>query len=164
LTVKSVRTAGLGFVAGGVLLSVADAAILRHLNEREAGGDQALETSAEEMEGEETPPAGGSTEPLRAVLEPLPEDAAGAAALSVPHDNVTIGRAADDVDLVLEDKSVSPLHARIRRRGGSFWLYDEGSEQGTLLNYERLGLAPRELHDGDEIQLGRVRLRFRLLS
>lgn len=161
LPVQSSLTPVLGFVAGGVLLLLVGAAVLRYLNEREAGVDQALETPAEEMEGEETPPAG---EPLRAVLEPLPEDAAGAAALSVPDDNVTIGRAADDVDLVLEDKSVSPLHARIRRRGGSFWLYDEGSEQGTLLNYERLGLAPRELHDGDEIQLGRVRLRFRLLS
>ncbi|HSM56474.1 MAG TPA: FHA domain-containing protein, partial [Candidatus Sulfomarinibacteraceae bacterium] len=55
------------------------------------------------------------------------------------------------------------LHASIRRRGNTFWLYDEGSERGTLLNYERLGLAPKALADGDEIQLGRVRMRFRLV-
>ena len=78
-------------------------------------------------------------------------------------DNVTIGREPDAVDIVLDDPSVSRLHARIRRNAaGEYWLYDEGSITGTFLNYERLGLAARPVHHGDSVQIGRVSLRFRL--
>ena len=62
--------------------------------------------------------------------------------------------------LVLDNKSVGRLHARIRWRDGRYWLYDEGSASGTTLNFERLGLAPHPLQDGDQIQMGRLRLRF----
>ncbi|NJN55394.1 MAG: FHA domain-containing protein [Anaerolineae bacterium] len=62
----------------------------------------------------------------------------------------------------LNDRSVSPLHARVRWRNGRHWLYDEGSENGVFLNYARLGLSPRPLADGDLIQLGRVSLRAQL--
>lgn len=74
--------------------------------------------------------------------------------------NTTIGRDAQRVQLYLADDSVSALHARIRRHQGAYWLYDEGSQQGTLLNHERLGLAPRVLHHKDEIQIGRLRFVF----
>jgi hypothetical protein len=83
--------------------------------------------------------------------------------LPLASDNVTLGRDRQAVDIVFSDRSVSRLHARIRRRDNSYWLYDEGSAEGTELNYERLGLAPRGLNDGDRIHLGRVQLRFRLL-
>lgn len=77
--------------------------------------------------------------------------------------DVTLGREAEAVDIVVDDPSVSRLHARIRRAaGGDYWLYDEGSAGGTFLNFERLGLAPRPLQHNDVIQLGRVMLRFRL--
>lgn len=83
--------------------------------------------------------------------------------LPLASDNVTLGRDRQAVDIVFNDRSVSRLHARIRRRDNGYWLYDEGSAEGTELNYERLGLAPRGLNDGDRIQLGRVQLRFRLM-
>jgi predicted component of type VI protein secretion system len=77
--------------------------------------------------------------------------------------DVTLGREAEAVEIILEDPSVSRLHARIRRnQAGEYWLFDEGSESGTFLNHERLGLAPRQLQHNDLIQLGRVTLRFRL--
>lgn len=77
--------------------------------------------------------------------------------------DVTLGREPDEVDIVLDDPSVSRLHARIRRsQTGEHWLYDEGSIMGTYLNYERLGLAPRQIQHGDVVQIGRVTLRFRL--
>jgi hypothetical protein len=77
--------------------------------------------------------------------------------------DVTLGREPDAVDIVLDDASVSRLHARVRRTAaGEYWLYDEGSVLGTFLNYERLGLAPRQLQHGDVVQLGRVTLNFRL--
>ena len=79
--------------------------------------------------------------------------------------NITIGRDAAAVDLVLDDAGVSRLHARIH---GSpyegFWLHDEGSSGGTYLNFERLGLAPRRLEHGDVIQFGRLMFRFILTS
>jgi hypothetical protein len=83
--------------------------------------------------------------------------------LPLATDNITLGRERQEVDIVFNDHSVSRLHARIRRRDNGYWLYDEGSAEGTELNYERLGLAPRRLNDGDQIHLGRVQLRFRLL-
>ena len=80
-----------------------------------------------------------------------------------PGGNVTLGREADAVDVVVDGAGVSRLHARIRRDdAGAYWLYDEGSAAGTFLNYEQLGLAPRPLQHGDVVQLGRVTLRFRL--
>jgi hypothetical protein len=83
--------------------------------------------------------------------------------LPLASDNMTLGRDRQAVDIVFNDHSVSLLHARIRRRDDTYWLYDESSSDGTELNYERLGLAPRSLNDGDQIHLGRVQLRFRLL-
>jgi hypothetical protein len=83
--------------------------------------------------------------------------------LPIATDNVTLGRDRQAVDIVFNDHSVSRLHARIRQRDNGYWLYDEGSADGTELNYERLGLAPRGLNDGDRIHLGRVQLCFRLL-
>jgi pSer/pThr/pTyr-binding forkhead associated (FHA) protein len=79
-------------------------------------------------------------------------------------DNITIGHDAQVAQVVLNDSSVSRLHARIRQRGDDYWLYDEGSNSGTSLNYERLGLAPRLLSDNDTIQIGRVSLRFCLTT
>lgn len=82
--------------------------------------------------------------------------------LPLSGDNVTIGRDEAAAQLVLGDKSIGRLHARIRWRDGRYWLYDEGSAGGTTLNFDRLGLAPRPLQDGDQVQMGRLRLRFRL--
>jgi hypothetical protein len=77
--------------------------------------------------------------------------------------DLTLGREPDEVDVIIDDSSVSRLHARIRRDAtGNYWLYDEGSAGGTYLNHDRLGLAPRPLQHNDAIRLGRVTLRFRL--
>ena len=101
---------------------------------------------------------------VQAFLDPLPDApfAPGAKPIALAGGNITIGRDEGHVQISLHDSSISALHARIRRRDIDYWLYDEGSQHGTLLNYERLGLAPRLLQNGDEIQLGRLRLRFRL--
>lgn len=77
-------------------------------------------------------------------------------------DNITFGRDVEHAHIVLPDRTVSRLHARIRRSGGGYWLYDEGSANGTLRNFERLGLAPQPLADGDEVQMGRIKMRFYL--
>lgn len=77
--------------------------------------------------------------------------------------DVTIGRDPEHASFVVDEGTISRLHARIRRNAaGEYWLYDEGSDSGTFLNYERLALAPRELAHGDRVQFGHVTYRFAL--
>ncbi len=98
-----------------------------------------------------------------AVLERLGAERRAVEAIELTAADVTLGREAAAVDIVLDDPGVSRLHARIRRnQAGEYWLFDEGSAAGTFLNHEPLGLAPRPLSHNDVIQLGRVTLRLRL--
>lgn len=93
----------------------------------------------------------------------LVEDAPGhRTEIVLEDDNLAIGRDHEVAQIVFGDGSVARLHARIRRRNGRYYLYDEGSASGTFLNHERLGLSPRQLQDGDEIRIGRLLLRFQL--
>lgn len=82
--------------------------------------------------------------------------------LRLEEDDITLGRDPEMADLVINHESVDRLHARIRRTDDTYWLYDEGSGNGTYLDFERLGLGPRMLYDQNRIRLGRVRLIFRL--
>jgi hypothetical protein len=146
-----------GTLGGAMLLLLVGAALLSRLHAR-GEGNGAGNSEARSAEG--------LPEPGSEAAGPLPEawlETAGEDALTLPLEgtSVTIGRDAQEVGLRIDDESVSALHARIRYRGENYWLYDEGSARGTFLNYERLGLAPKILEDGDEIQIGKVRLRFR---
>ncbi|HLX40385.1 MAG TPA: FHA domain-containing protein [Ktedonobacteraceae bacterium] len=86
-------------------------------------------------------------------------------------DNILIGREDavsnifPDVDLTPhggEEGGVSRLHARIFNENGQYMLEDENSTNFTYLNRQRLaGKTPTQLHDNDEIKLGRVLLRFK---
>lgn len=62
---------------------------------------------------------------------------------------------------VLDDPSVSPLHARLREEKGQYMLSDENSVAGTWVNYEPL-TAARLLRHGDVLQIGRIAYRFML--
>ncbi len=99
-----------------------------------------------------------------AVLSASLEAVSGAQGESFPiiGENTAVGSEAENAQIVLQDSSVSRLHARIRRQERDYWLFDEGGSEGTYLNYERLGLAPQKLSDGDTIQFGKVSYRFRL--
>ena len=86
-------------------------------------------------------------------------------------DNIVIGREDavsniyPDVDLTAhggEDGGVSRLHARIFVENGQYMIEDENSTNFTFLNRQRLAAkTPTPLHDGDEVRLGRVLLRFK---
>jgi hypothetical protein len=73
---------------------------------------------------------------------------------------MAIGSADDSADLVLEDPSVSGIHALLDRVGATWLVRDVGSRNGTRLNGERL-TGQRRLRDGDEIVVGQTRLVFR---
>ena len=70
----------------------------------------------------------------------------------------TIGRSADN-DIQLSNDSISAHHAEIhRRREGDFYIVDLASSNGVYVNGSRVNQV--ELHDGDLIELGEVRLHF----
>ena len=73
------------------------------------------------------------------------------------HKTVTIGRS-PDCDIVLDDRQISRLHARVTWRGDHYEIEDLASKNGTHLNgRDVVGAQP--LRDGDEIQ---VALRYKL--
>ena len=71
--------------------------------------------------------------------------------------SVTVGRRSS-CDLVLRVDSVSREHCRIEKSDGAYWLYDNGSSNGTLLNGLRIEKA--KLVHGDVITLDRVTLEY----
>ena len=73
-------------------------------------------------------------------------------------DRVIVGAAAD-VDLVLDDGTVSQVHACLDRTGAIWMLADQGSRNGTLLNGRRIA-TPHRLRHGDDIVVGRTKLVF----
>jgi transcriptional regulator with GAF, ATPase, and Fis domain len=73
----------------------------------------------------------------------------------------TLGRAAEN-DLVLDDNSVSAFHAHLLYQGGQYTLTDLKSRNGTLVAGRRIKSCV--LSPGDEIIIGRFKLRFFLFS
>jgi hypothetical protein len=81
-----------------------------------------------------------------------------AAAIVPLASRTTIGKVGTDV--VIDDRTVSRLHASIEQVNGGWLIEDLGSRNGTFVNGDRIH-ASRAIHDGDEIRLGAVRVRFR---
>lgn len=76
-------------------------------------------------------------------------------------DETTIGKKKGEVDVVIDDASVSRMHARITKERDVYYIEDLNSTNGTYKN--GLQLQPYErrlLTEGDEIRVGRVLLRF----
>jgi hypothetical protein len=74
---------------------------------------------------------------------------------------MTFGSDPLQVTRILDDPSVSPLHARLQEQNGEYILSDEKSTAGTWVNYEAL-TAPRRLQHGDVLHIGRLSYRFML--
>ncbi|MBU0703216.1 MAG: FHA domain-containing protein [Chloroflexi bacterium] len=67
-----------------------------------------------------------------------------------------------DLDLTTDgglEAGVSRHHCKIHQRGSTYLVEDVGSANGTFLGGQRLTpYLPHVLKDGDELQLGRVKL------
>ncbi|MDY5128839.1 FHA domain-containing protein [Actinotignum urinale] len=106
-----------------------------------------------------------SSEELTA-LSALPQSSALLIALSGPNtgarflldSDVTNAGRSPRTNIFLDDVTVSRKHAQFLRKGDTFYVKDSGSLNGTYLNRELVDTA--ELHDGDEIQIGKFRLTF----
>ncbi|HEX7540641.1 MAG TPA: FHA domain-containing protein, partial [Anaerolineales bacterium] len=74
---------------------------------------------------------------------------------------ITFGSDPIQATYILDDPSVSPLHARLKVEHGEYILSDEKSTAGTWINYEQL-TTPRHLQHGDVLHIGRLSYRFML--
>jgi hypothetical protein len=73
-------------------------------------------------------------------------------------ERLTVGSAPDN-DIVIDEMSVSRVHAVVQQLSGRWFIEDCGSRNGTSVNKRRLtGMVA--LNPGDEAMLGRTRLRF----
>jgi hypothetical protein len=98
-----------------------------------------------------------------AYLVRLKEDGEPVTAAPIPviTPEMTFGSDPIQATRILDDASVSPLHARLKQENGEYILFDEKSAAGTWVNYEPL-MGPRRLQHGDILHLGRLSYRFML--
>ncbi|MBR1851823.1 MAG: FHA domain-containing protein [Lachnospiraceae bacterium] len=77
-------------------------------------------------------------------------------------DSFLIGKQKEDVNLVLDDESVSRIHARISVEGDIIFLEDLNSTNGTFKNGLRLQpYEKRRIGENDEIRFGKLLFVFR---
>jgi hypothetical protein len=78
------------------------------------------------------------------------------------HYPYVIGKMPDMADMILKDKTVSRIHARISREENGIYIEDCNSTNGTFLNGVQLyGDEKMLLSKDDEIEIGRVKLEYR---
>jgi len=80
---------------------------------------------------------------------------AGAREVPVSGTRLTLGRT-DAADVLIDDSSLSRVHASINREDDRVWVIDEGSTNGTSVNGVPVPPAGTPLADGDEIYLGQT--------
>jgi len=86
----------------------------------------------------------------------------GRVVVQLTRDAYLIGKKKEDVDLVLDDFSVSRIHARISRGENGTFLEDLNSTNGTFKNGIRLQpYEKRKLEEGDEIKIGKISFMYR---
>ncbi len=96
-------------------------------------------------------PSGGSIRILAGFYEGLE--------VPVDRDWIVIGRGRG-ADIVIAEPTMSRSHAAIGYDGELFFVQDLGSTNGTRVNGKRAQKTP--LKSGDDVQLGKLRLRVEL--
>ena len=77
----------------------------------------------------------------------------GAREVPLQGNRLTLGRT-DAADVVINDSSLSRVHASINRDGDRVWIVDEGSKNGTSVNGTPVPATGTPLRDHDEVYLG----------
>src|SRR5262245_49176976 len=86
-------------------------------------------------------------------------DRGGRQLRALDSERMTVGTLESN-DVVVDADGVSRVHAVLEQFGDAWCVRDLGSRNGTFVNGDRI-IGERALHGGDEIVLGRLRLRFR---
>lgn len=75
---------------------------------------------------------------------------------------LTVGKLAGAVDIVINENSISRMHAKFSRNGNRIYLTDLNSTNGTYQNGMRLTPNTSEIIEpGDEIRLGKLKFIYR---
>jgi hypothetical protein len=74
---------------------------------------------------------------------------------------LTVGRGRDNDIQIKNDSKVSRFHCKLFRRGHNFYVEDNKSSNGTLINGELV--TERRLFGGEEIIIGETYFRFRIV-
>ena len=125
--------------------------------------DEAPSDIGVELTGEEGgQDAGGSDpeDPRRALLlylEGTPEEQI----YPFTGEVLTVGRGRDNDIQIKNDSKVSRFHCKLFRRGDNFYVEDNKSSNGTLINGELI--SERRLFGGEEIIIGETFFRFRIM-
>src|ERR1700756_5355637 len=72
-------------------------------------------------------------------------------------ETITIGRMKGNT-IVIEDNSISLMHAKITRKDGQFYLKDLNSTNGTIVNGQLIGEA--RLRDQDNVRFAEITTQF----
>ncbi|MBN2402215.1 MAG: VWA domain-containing protein [Spirochaetes bacterium] len=129
-------------------------------NEKEKNSDELKNADNDKEEsGQEKPEK--SEEPIRTDAWLVERDGENAGKkIPIQYEESTIGRSKDN-HIIIDDKSTSKKHAKIKIIKNSFYLFDMASDKGTYLNENKL-LRPKLLYDWDEIRIGKKVFIFRI--
>jgi hypothetical protein len=83
------------------------------------------------------------------------------APIEVTRDQSLVGRD-PSCEIVVSDGSVSRRHARLEKRGGAWFVVDQGSANGTYVN--SLRVAEHALKNGQELRFGALAFRVDILE
>ncbi len=89
------------------------------------------------------------------------EGANPGADFTLNYPQIRIGRSVDS-EIILNDKTVSRVHAVISQSENGWEIRDNDSQNGTFVGDERIEEAP--LDDGDEIKIGATVFQFQLIK
>ena len=131
---------------------------VEHAEAVEAGDEIGvdLEGGAQEKAGEGEPEEG-----FRRALLLYQEGTAEEQIYPFTGEVLTIGRGRDNDIQIKNDSKVSRFHCRLFRRGNTFYVEDNKSSNGTLVNGELI--TERRLFGGEEVIIGETFFRFRIM-
>lgn len=100
------------------------------------------------------------SEPMRGVIEFLPQQDTPSLTVKLKHPLTIIGR--EKADIIVDDTEVSSSHCQIQDIEGTYFIFDMNSTNGTYLNDDKVVKAP--LTPQDVIRIGKTKFRFLLVD
>lgn len=126
----------------------------------EPDGDSDIASIGVDMSEEGSEDSSDEDGPRRAILlsnEGTPDEQIYALTGEV----FTVGRGRDNDLQIKNDSKVSRFHCKLYRRGANYYLEDNKSSNGTMVNGELI--SERRLFGGEEVVIGETFFRFRVM-
>jgi hypothetical protein len=165
---RNSRWVALGAIllAGGVLAVTLVRSLVKRRNLRAANRNSRHDPLTQSVQTKKSQPNlrlpwSRPVKPSESYLVRLKEDGQPITAPPIPimAAEIIFGSDPTKATYILDDLSVSPLHARIKEEHGEYFLSDEKSTAGTWVNFEPV-ITPLRLQHGDILHIGRLSYRF----